>query len=102
MNLMDTPLCQVPFGEYLKVERTVGLATQFGYAITAGLLGVAVTKAYQAWHRRKLKMAPVAVAEPYPGFPNLPTCMKPPPGYYCPRDAGHDGPCAAIPIPEAP
>jgi hypothetical protein len=25
-------------------------------------------------------------------------CMIPPPGWYCTRAAGHDGPCAALPI----
>lgn len=25
-------------------------------------------------------------------------CTIPPPGWYCTRKAGHDGPCAAVPI----
>lgn len=28
-------------------------------------------------------------------------CTKPPPGWVCSRDAGHDGPCAASPIESA-
>jgi hypothetical protein len=28
-----------------------------------------------------------------------PLCTKPPPGWYCTRDVGHEGPCAALPQP---
>ena len=29
--------------------------------------------------------------------PEKATCQIPPPGWYCTREAGHDGPCAALP-----
>jgi hypothetical protein len=30
------------------------------------------------------------------------TCKRPPPGWFCTGDEGHDGPCAAVPLPFPP
>lgn len=34
--------------------------------------------------------------------PPPPRCMRPPPGWWCSREPGHSGPCAARPAPTSP
>lgn len=64
------------------------IAADFAARVAAGISDLRV-------HDRALTPAEVAA-----DFESAETCTRPPAGWYCTREPGHDGPCAALPVDE--